>query len=180
MIVKIDLEKCIEHGVEVEIACLLYEIHKTKKFTHAFYTPESFMVLEDEGYLLSTNPYILSDKALDLIGVKGDVINPKEFINLFPNRVKADVGYRVLRPLKEDTLSYKKLENDYLEKVLTKQEHDEICKNAKVFVDNEMKKNNGFYIPTLTNIIAENKWEYWDGLFDSHSKTIDREYGESV
>lgn len=171
MIVKIDLEKCIEHNVDPLLVCLLSEIHQTKGFTKALYEPNWLVVAESQGYLLSTNPYILSDKALDLIGVKGDVINPKEFINLFPNRVKADVGHRVIRPLKEDTLSYKKLENDYLEKVLTKQEHDEICKNAKVFIDNEMKKNNGFYIPTLTNIIAENKWEYWDGLFDSHSTT---------
>lgn len=171
MIVKIDLEKCIETNISIESVVFLTEIHQTKDFTKALFSPDLLQSALDEGYLLSANPYILSDKALDLIGVKGDVINPKEFINLFPNRVKADVGHRVIRPLKEDTLSYKKLENDYLEKVLTKQEHDEICKNAKVFIDNEMKKNNGFYIPTLTNIIAENKWEYWDGLFDSHSTT---------
>lgn len=171
MIVQINLDKCLERNISIEAVVFLTEIYQTNTFTKAMFNNDLLQSALDEGYLLSTDPYILSEKALDLIGVKGDNINPKEFINIFPNRVKTDLGYRAIRPLSETSLSYKKLENSYLEKVHTIEEHQEICANAKVYVDTEMKKNKGFYIPTLTNIIAESKWDYWDGIEDANIGT---------
>lgn len=178
MIVQVNLNKCIEHNADPLLVCLLSEIHFAGNFTRQLYEPDWLTTAESNGYLLSINPYILSEKALDLIGVYGEFITANEFIDIFPHKVMSDIGYRPIRPLSKDTQTYKELEELYLKKVTTKHQHLELCKKATIYVKNEMHKNKGYYIPVLKTIILENRWDYWNT--DDIDLKRDLEYGEPV
>lgn len=178
MVIHVDLNKCLEYNVKPEFICFLYEVHYSKQATLSLYEPTIVDYLLKNKFLLNDSPYILSAKGLDCIGLQPTNINPREFINLFPHKVRTPMGWRPIRPKGEDTDTYQKLCGQYLDKVRSIEEHSKICQDTEAFVKAELEKNNGFYIPAVVTVIAEKKWELWDGLIEEQDLT--EEYGDTV
>lgn len=160
----INLNKCIEHNLSISAYSLLYELAVKNDFTLSLYDPKIIDELLESKLLISKNPYILSDKALEIIGVKSKFINPREFIDLFPTTVGIGFNKRPLRAKSHESLGYTKLCEEYLLEVNDINTHKKICKIAQVYVKNELKKNNGVYIPSLLKIIKEHLWDLWEDL----------------
>lgn len=165
MKVEIDLNICVLGDISLEEYCILTELHLTNTYTAAIYSNNIIEQCINKNYILSTNPYIISSDILQKLGLKAKFINAIEFIDIFPNKVPDGTGgFRPLRPINHDSITYKTLSEQYLAEIKNIENHITVCKNAKVYVEQEVEKNGGMYIPSLTNIIKENKWDYWDGL----------------
>jgi len=178
MIVKIDYDKCLEYNLSLQEAAFLYEAHYNNKVSTTLYSPLIVTSLLKEEYLLSIDPYILSAKGLDVIGLVKTEVNPNEFIDLFPHRVRTAVGWRSVRPKDPHSATYKSLCAKYLEKVSSITKHQQILRDTEAYVKYQMSLDDGFYMTSVINAIMEQKWDSWNGLYDEYD--IKPDYGESV
>lgn len=121
--------------------------------------------LVQKGFVFN-NGSINIKKAKEVLGI-GE-INFWEFYNVFPHKV--DKGTRILRAVNPDSKIALKHEQKYLKSIGSILNHKKACIQAKRYVEKQMKKDGGLYLPTLDRILNNKEWESWD--FSDESKGL--------
>lgn len=118
--------------------------------------------LLDTDYILSDNnrftDTVISVKNVEkLFGIRGDKINFWEFYNCYPVKV----GARVLRASGATSQLALKHQKKYLNRVKTKDAHENAIKAVESFVAKQKQANKLMYLPNMETVMNNSMWEQW-------------------
>lgn len=118
--------------------------------------------LLDTDYILSNNnkftDTVISVKNVEkLFGIRGDKINFWEFYNCYPVKV----GARVLRASGATSQLALKHQKKYLNRVKTKDAHENAIKAVESFVAKQKQANKLMYLPNMETVMNNSMWEQW-------------------
>lgn len=118
--------------------------------------------LLDTDYILSDNnkftDTVISVKNVEkLFGIRGDKINFWEFYNCYPIKV----GARVLRASGATSQLALKHQKKYLNRVKTKDAHENAIKAVESFVAKQRQANKLMYLPNMETVMNNSMWEQW-------------------
>ena len=118
--------------------------------------------LLDTDYILSNNnkftDTVISVKNVEkLFGIRGDKINFWEFYNCYPIKV----GARVLRASGATSQLALKHQKKYLNRVKTKDAHENAIKAVESFVAKQKQANKLMYLPNMETVMNNSMWEQW-------------------
>jgi len=118
--------------------------------------------LLDTDYILSDNnkftDTVISVKNVEkLFGIRGDKINFWEFYNCYPIKV----GARVLRASGATSQLALKHQKKYLNRVKTKDAHENAIKAVESFVAKQKQANKLMYLPNMETVMNNSMWEQW-------------------
>lgn len=171
--INLNLLKLSKENLTPNQAVLLYLIYhkKFEQVKQIFSIREAISVrnsLLGTKFILSdectkfTETILSNDSVKKLFDLKSDSINFWEFYNAYPVKV----GSRILRASGPTAQLALKHEKKYLQRVRTKEQHEQAIQAVKVFVAKQKVSNKLQYLPMMETIINNSLWETWDVLAD--------------
>jgi len=98
-----------------------------------------------------------------LLGIREDEVRFIEFYNAYPPKV----GSRVLRASNIDTVMGRKHEKKYLERIKSKEAHEDAIRAIKAFVAKKKQANEMKFLPMMETVLNNSMWEQWIILIDT-------------
>lgn len=115
-------------------------------------------ILDKSGNKKFSETVISRSNVGKLLGVRSDKIDFLEFFNEYPMKV----GSRILRPKSSDTIEGKRLEQKYLKKIKTQEDHKDAIDAVKAYVRRQRIAGKLQFLNKLEVVINNAKWESWD------------------
>lgn len=171
---EVDLLKCQLNNITPDDYVLLFLMHfKDFKKIEGLFGREKALELRknliDTKYIISKEevPFIstiLSRHVKDLLDIQNIDYIFWDWYKIYPHKVQD----RILRSVGQGTKKAKDHEKSYRKQVKSVEEHLEICKRTKQFVEMKRKASSLQYLPAIDTVINGRLWEEWVDLAPKH------------
>ena len=187
MLIEVNIESCMEHGITVSEYAFLQLLWQKKNKTAALYLEvdpvlkRSMPRLSDKGFIIWNGKSIMlvRPKCNEVFGLSDDT-DFWEFFNTFPLKVSSNGTSRALRASDPASKNALEARSKYKARIKTKTAHRHVmaCLNAEL--EEKVKSKKLGFMQNILTWLNQNTWQLHEYLLKSEKPKAAQKYGEGL